>query len=77
MRVRIDNWRWAGVPFLLRSGKRLAKRVSEIAVQFKQPPLHLFREIDDDGEVGFRQTHRPTSSSCASSRIPGFRHWHQ
>ncbi|MFN8545774.1 MAG: glucose-6-phosphate dehydrogenase [Candidatus Binatia bacterium] len=45
MRMRIDNWRWAGVPFLLRSGKRLAKRVSEIAVQFRQPPMHLFRQL--------------------------------
>ncbi len=45
MRVHIDNWRWAGVPFFLRSGKRLHRRVSEIAVQFKQPPLHLFRSL--------------------------------
>ena len=42
MRVFIDNWRWKGVPFFLRSGKRLAKRTSEIAVQFKAPPLLLF-----------------------------------
>jgi len=42
MRVFIDNWRWKGVPFFLRSGKRLAKRTSEIAVQFKAPPLMLF-----------------------------------
>ena len=38
----IDNWRWAGVPFYLRSGKRLPKRVTEIAIQFKQAPLQLF-----------------------------------
>jgi glucose-6-phosphate 1-dehydrogenase len=50
LRLKIDNWRWAGVPFFLRSGKRLAKRVSEIAVQFKQPPLHLFRHLGDDDE---------------------------
>ncbi len=42
MRVFIDNWRWKGVPFYLRSGKRLAKRTSEIAVQFQAPPLLLF-----------------------------------
>jgi len=47
LRFFIDNWRWAGVPFLLRSGKRLAKRVSEIAVAFNQPPMHLFRQFDD------------------------------
>jgi len=50
LRLKIDNWRWAGVPFYLRSGKRLAKRVSEIAVQFKQPPLHLFRHLGEDDE---------------------------
>ncbi|MFQ5667077.1 MAG: glucose-6-phosphate dehydrogenase [Candidatus Binatia bacterium] len=45
LRLKIDNWRWAGVPFFLRSGKRLRTRVSEIAVQFKQPPMQLFREL--------------------------------
>ena len=48
LRTKIDNWRWAGVPFFLRSGKRLPKRVSEIAVEFKQPPLHLFQELSQD-----------------------------
>jgi glucose-6-phosphate 1-dehydrogenase len=41
-RVYIDNWRWAGVPFYLRSGKRLPVRLTEIAIQFKQAPLSLF-----------------------------------
>ena len=45
LRTQIENWRWAGVPFLLRSGKRLAAQVSEIAVRFKRPPKLLFREI--------------------------------
>ncbi len=39
---QIDNWRWAGVPFYLRSGKRLGKRITEIAIQFKRAPLSLF-----------------------------------
>ncbi len=39
---QIDNWRWAGVPFYLRSGKRLGKRITEIAIQFRQAPLSLF-----------------------------------
>src|SRR5215467_3334803 len=46
----VDNWRWEGVPFYLRSGKRLPKRVTEIAIQFKRPPLLLFRTcaaVDD------------------------------
>jgi glucose-6-phosphate 1-dehydrogenase len=38
----IDNWRWAGVPFYLRTGKRLKKRITEISIHFKQPPLRLF-----------------------------------
>lgn len=44
LKVLIDNWRWAEVPFYLRTGKRLASRVTEIAIQFKQPPLALFRD---------------------------------
>ena len=40
----IDNWRWRGVPFYLRTGKRLAKQTSMIAIRFKHPPQQLFRE---------------------------------
>jgi glucose-6-phosphate 1-dehydrogenase len=47
----IDNWRWAGVPFYLRTGKHLPKRVSEVAIQFKQPPLMLFKDSDTQGQV--------------------------
>jgi glucose-6-phosphate 1-dehydrogenase len=42
LRLYIDNWRWNGVPFFLRSGKRLGKRCSEIAVQFRTPPHLMF-----------------------------------
>jgi glucose-6-phosphate 1-dehydrogenase len=42
LKLWIDNWRWQGVPFYLRSGKRLAKRVTEIAIHFKKPPLMFF-----------------------------------
>jgi glucose-6-phosphate 1-dehydrogenase len=38
----IDNWRWAGVPFYMRTGKRLSRRLTEIAVHFRHPPLALF-----------------------------------
>lgn len=44
LKIMIDNWRWAGVPFYLRTGKGLAKRESEIAIQFKQAPYAMFRE---------------------------------
>lgn len=46
LRLEIENWRWAGVPFYIRAGKRLAKRVTEITIQFKQPPLLLFKGKD-------------------------------
>jgi glucose-6-phosphate 1-dehydrogenase len=42
--VEIDNWRWAGVPFYLRTGKRLAKKTSEIVIQFKPVPHSLFSD---------------------------------
>jgi glucose-6-phosphate 1-dehydrogenase len=44
VRLLIDNWRWAGVPYYLRTGKKLPRRITEIAVQFKKPPFVLFRE---------------------------------
>jgi glucose-6-phosphate 1-dehydrogenase len=50
MDVRVDNWRWAGVPFFLRTGKRLPARVSEIAIQFKLPPLSLFKTVECEGD---------------------------
>jgi glucose-6-phosphate 1-dehydrogenase len=43
-RLLIDNWRWAGVPFYLRTGKRLAKRSTEIMIQFRRAPHIVFRE---------------------------------
>jgi glucose-6-phosphate 1-dehydrogenase len=50
-RLFVNNWRWAGVPFYLRSGKRLPKRVTEIAIQFTQIPLTLFEQPNLAGEV--------------------------
>jgi glucose-6-phosphate 1-dehydrogenase len=44
LKMFVDNWRWAGVPFYLRSGKRMPKRVTEIAIHFKAAPHRLFRE---------------------------------
>ena len=51
MKVFIDSWRWAGVPFYLRTGKHLPKRVTEIAIQFKQAPLMLFKRSEAYGQV--------------------------
>src|SRR5919108_4651230 len=54
LKLNIDNWRWAGVPFYLRTGKRLAKRHTEITVQFKRTPFELFRNSP------FRKLHTNT-----------------
>jgi glucose-6-phosphate 1-dehydrogenase len=48
LRLMIDNWRWAGVPFYLRTGKRLAARSTEIAIRFKRAPYALFRDTPMD-----------------------------
>jgi glucose-6-phosphate 1-dehydrogenase len=49
-RLTIDDWRWSGVPFYVRTGKRLPKRATEIAIQFREVPHHLFRDaaVDPD-----------------------------
>jgi glucose-6-phosphate 1-dehydrogenase len=48
MKLKIDNWRWGGVPFYLRTGKALAARRSEVAIKFKQPPFAIFRDTPVD-----------------------------
>jgi len=45
LRLYLDSWRWAGVPFVLRTGKRLSRKVTEIAVHFKPPPLQFFGRV--------------------------------
>ena len=45
----IDNWRWAGIPFYVRSGKRMPKRVTDIAIQFNAPPLAMFKQDTKSG----------------------------
>jgi glucose-6-phosphate 1-dehydrogenase len=49
--ARIDNWRWSGVPFYLRTGKRLPARVTEVVVEFKHPPLNLFQSVECEGSL--------------------------
>jgi glucose-6-phosphate 1-dehydrogenase len=48
VRFEVDDWRWSGVPFYLRAGKRLPKRATEIAIQFKDVPHRLFRDSHSD-----------------------------
>jgi glucose-6-phosphate 1-dehydrogenase len=45
LRMRLDSWRWAGVPFYVRTGKRLPKRTTEIAIQMRRPPLEIFKRV--------------------------------
>ena len=54
MKLLIDNWRWADVPFYFRTGKHLPRRVTEISIQFRRAPFHLFRNTP----VGALQTNR-------------------
>ncbi len=46
-KLYIANWRWAGIPFYIRTGKRMAKHITEIAIEFNQPPLRLFGRTCD------------------------------
>ncbi|MCP4420917.1 MAG: glucose-6-phosphate dehydrogenase [Chloroflexi bacterium] len=48
LELSIDNWRWQGVPFYLRSGKALASKNTEIVIEFKRPPHLMFDDIEDD-----------------------------
>ncbi|MGE5469779.1 MAG: glucose-6-phosphate dehydrogenase [Bacteroidota bacterium] len=46
LRLAIENWRWQGVPFYLRTGKRLAQRLTQIVIEFRGPPVALFHSLD-------------------------------
>jgi glucose-6-phosphate 1-dehydrogenase len=61
LRAEIDNWRWSGVPFLLRHGKRLARKFTEVQVQFRSAPIQLFNRPDDMSDVEFRRRLRDGS----------------
>jgi glucose-6-phosphate 1-dehydrogenase len=47
MRLNIENWRWQGVPFFLRTGKRLPRQVTEVNVVFREAPIHFFSELPE------------------------------
>jgi glucose-6-phosphate 1-dehydrogenase len=77
LRLEVHNWRWAGVPILLRTGKRLARKVTEIAVQFKPIPHLAFQT---QGSVGVQPnqlilTMQPNEGVSLSlgAKIPGSR----
>jgi glucose-6-phosphate 1-dehydrogenase len=49
LKTYVDNWRWAGIPFYIRTGKALPKRITEITIEFRQPPLALFSHTMHEG----------------------------
>ena len=51
LRLEIDNWRWSGVPFYLRTGKALPRQVTEVMIQYRQPPLRMFRHAEHPGHT--------------------------
>jgi glucose-6-phosphate 1-dehydrogenase len=74
MQLFIDNWRWAGVPFYLRAGKRLPKRATEIAVYFKEAPGVLFNRSskkDDANVLVMRIQPDEGVSLRMNSKVPG------
>ncbi len=77
LRLTLNTWRWAGVPFYLRTGKRLPKRATEIAIQFKLPPTALF-EADTEAAGGanmliLRIQPNEGASLAFQAKIPGSR----
>jgi glucose-6-phosphate 1-dehydrogenase len=75
MALHIDNWRWAGVPFYLRTGKRMARRVTQVVIRFRKPPFVLFRKTSvnsiDPNELVINIA--PTEGICLNfeAKIPG------
>lgn len=74
-RLHIDNWRWVGVPFYMRSGKRLPRQATEVVIQFKMPPLSLFPHLEgSDIEPNRLVIHVQPEEGIAlsvSAKIPG------
>jgi glucose-6-phosphate 1-dehydrogenase len=63
LRAELETWRWSGVPFLLRHGKRMPKRFTEVKVQFKVPPLQLFTDAELPTDSGVLSV-SPTGERC-------------
>ena len=73
-KLEVDDWRWAGVPFYLRTGKRLPKRATEIAIQFKAVPHRLFRDAHSDPEPNILAIRIQPDEGILlrlSSKVPG------
>ena len=76
VRLELDNWRWAGVPFYLRTGKRLAKRATEVAIVFRQPPFALFAQSGiprfESNVLAIRIQPDEGISLRFASKVPGY-----
>jgi glucose-6-phosphate 1-dehydrogenase len=73
IRLQIDTWRWAGVPFYIRTGKRMAVTATEVFVKLKRPPLAVFDEITRDhaNYIRFRLGPDVSISLGARAKMPG------
>ena len=75
LKLAIDNWRWSGVPFYLRTGKRMAKRSTEIAIKFKVPPALMFRQTGvrrlEQNELVLHIQPNEGISLSFSAKVPG------
>ena len=75
LKLYVDNWRWRGVPFYLRTGKMLARKATEISLKFKSVPLRLFpEEQGGQPQPDIRSASSPTRASTCASR-PWSRGW--
>ncbi len=73
VRLQIDTWRWAGVPFVIRAGKHLPLTATEVVVQFNQPPQVIFEDKDVGGRnyVRFRLSPNEVIALGARAKVPG------
>jgi glucose-6-phosphate 1-dehydrogenase len=73
LRVHLASWRWSGVPFLLRTGKRLARRATEISLHFRRPPVRLFADgaAPPPDTLVFRIQPREGIMVAFNAKVPG------
>ncbi|MGI9605836.1 MAG: glucose-6-phosphate dehydrogenase [Acidimicrobiales bacterium] len=74
MRLEIDSWRWAGVPFTIRTGKAMSETVTEAVIEFKQPPRMLFADqehLPEPNRLRFRMKPDDTITLTMQAKVPG------
>ncbi len=75
LKIFLDTWRWEGVPIFIRTGKSLGRRVSEVAVSFKEPPLHIFNNRGSDTKNNTLVIHIQPEEGVTfnvNAKIPGY-----